>query len=313
MSEESTQIDDRISDPSTAPDKSADVVYSDSIDLLPSVVYSPVSPLHNPGKLFVEVFIELWKSRELIWTLFLRDLKAMYRQSFLGYAWIFAPPLATTAVWMFLNSQRIVRVSETPIPYPAYVLVGTTLWSTFSAAVTQPLLSFNAGRQVFMKLKVPPEAFIAAGMGRVLFDFIIRLLLLVPVFLFWDVLPPLSIFLFPLAVVCLLLLGAALGLLLVPLGALYQDVGRALTTFIGFFMYLTPVVFPPAKSGWAATLINWNPMTPAIMTARDWLTLGPSEYAGPMFLVAGISMVLIVVAAVAIRVAMPHLVARMGM
>ena len=150
---------------------------------IPNVVYTPASPLRTPGKLIGGLFTELWASRELIWILCVRDLKAMYRQSYLGYLWIFVPPLATSAIWLFLNSQRVVRVSETPIPYPAFVLVGTTLWSTFSAALIAPLNAINASKPVFMKLKVVPEAFIASAITKVLFDFVVRLALLIPLLL----------------------------------------------------------------------------------------------------------------------------------
>jgi lipopolysaccharide transport system permease protein len=280
---------------------------------LPVVVYTPESPLRHPVKLVRDFFAELWASRELIWMLFIRDLKAMYRRSYLGYAWIFAPPLATTAVWLFLNSQRIVQVGATPIPYPAFVLVGTMLWTTFSTAVTKSLESFTAGKPVFTKLQVPPEAFVAAGMAKIVFDFLIRLLLLVPVFFILGMLPPATALLFPVAIVCLFLLAAAAGMLLIPLGALYQDVERAVRMMIGFLMYLAPVVYPPGKSGWAARLIDLNPVTPIIMTARDWLTLGSSEYALSMLVVAAVSLLVLFIAALVLRVAMPHLVARMGM
>ncbi|MDH3446172.1 MAG: ABC transporter permease [Deltaproteobacteria bacterium] len=280
-------------------------------ETLPFVAYTPESALRNPAKLVRELFAELWKSRELIWILFLRDLKAMYRLSYLGYAWIFVPPLATSAVWLFLNSQRIVQIAETPIPYSAFVLIGTMLWTTFSTALTQPLVSFTAGKPVFTKLKVPPDVFVIAGMARVVFDLFVRLLLLLPLFIFLEMLPPPTAFLFPLNVVCLLLLASALGMVLIPLGALYQDVGRAVTMSVGFVMYLAPVIYPPAKSGWSSTLINWNPVTPIIMTGRDWLTVGHSDYFGPMLIVGGASLVVLFIAAVVLRVAMPHLVARM--
>ncbi len=243
----------------------------------------------------------------------MRDLKAMYRQSYLGYIWIFAAPLVTTGVWLFMNSQKIVQVAETPVPYLLYVMVGTVLWTTFSSAVSQPLVSFNSGRPTFMKLKVAPEAFVAAGLVKVLFDLGVRLLLVVPVFWVAGVMPPSTALLFPFAVFCLLLLALAFGMLLVPLGALYQDVGRGTTMLLGFAMYLTPVVYPPVETGWVAILLRLNPVMPCLMTARDWLTLGPSDYVIPMVVIALCSLVVIFIATIMLRIAVPHLIVRMGM
>jgi lipopolysaccharide transport system permease protein len=276
-------------------------------------VYTPTSPLRHPIALVKEILGDLRNSRELIWILFLRDLKAAYRQSMLGYAWLFIPPLATTAIWMFLSSQKIVSVGETPIPYPLYVLIGTALWNGFSRTVTGTLDAYSAGQPIFTKLNVSFEAFILAGTARASFDFSIYTLLFIPVFIAYDFVPPLTALLFPVAVAGLFLLGATIGFLLLPLASLYTDVKRAIAVILGFAMYLSPVVYPPPADGWAATLVNLNPATPCLMAARDLLTTGPTSYTGALALVTLGSFLIFALSVVALRVAKPHLIARMGM
>jgi hypothetical protein len=53
---------------------------------------------------------ELVASRHIIHQVVLRDLKGAYRKSYLGYLWAVIPGLTTTAIWMFLNSQNIIKV-----------------------------------------------------------------------------------------------------------------------------------------------------------------------------------------------------------
>ena len=284
------------------------------VEALPVVRYSPESPLRNPVRLVKEIFRDIWRSRELVQILFLRDLKAAYRQSYLGYAWIFAPILGTTIIWMFLNSQKVVQVAETPIPYPAYVLIGTMLWTVFTASVNGPLGAFNAGRAVFMKLNVPAEAFIMAAQGKIVFELLIRMLVLIPVFFVLKTFPAPTAWLFPIGTLCVMLLGVSIGVLMIPLGALYTDVARVMGIGLNFAMYLTPVVYPPPKSGLAATLVDWNPVTPFIVASRDWLTLGHNAaYALPMFGITLVAVVLLLISLIVLRVTMPHLVVRMGM
>lgn len=91
-------------------------------------VYTPESPLRNPLKLIRDIFSDIWRTRELIGMLFIRDIKAAYRQTYLGYIWILIPAIATTAVWYYMTSQGLIEVSETPIPYPAYVMIGQIIW-----------------------------------------------------------------------------------------------------------------------------------------------------------------------------------------
>lgn len=280
---------------------------------LPLTVYSPESPLRHPVRLTGEILSDLWRCRELTWTLFTRDLKAQYRQSYLGYIWIFVPVISTTVVWMFLNSSGVIRVENTPIPYPAYVLLGSVIWGVFNSSVNQPLNSFNAGRQVFMKLKVPPEAFVLSGLGGVAFETIIRTLVLIPVFMFLKMTPATTAWLFPIGIACVALIGLSVGFLMIPLGSLYSDVSRLVGTGLTFLMYLSAVVYPPPPDGWAAKVISWNPVTAMVMTTRDWLTLGHSSYLSTMLITTGIAVIVLFFGLIIFRVVMPHLIERMGM
>jgi lipopolysaccharide transport system permease protein len=82
---------------------------------------------------------DLKSSRELAWRLFVRDITAQYRQSIFGIFWAFVPPLITSLVFILLQSNNILNIGETDIPYPVYVLVGTILWQLFSESLNAPL------------------------------------------------------------------------------------------------------------------------------------------------------------------------------
>ena len=280
---------------------------------LPVVVYSPESPLSHPGKLITEVFSDLYRCRELIWILFQRDLKAQFRQSYLGYIWLFLPPVMTTAVWLFLNSQKVIAIEDPGMPYPLFVITGSVIWQTFVKLLQSPLVAFNDGKPVFMKLKVPPEAFIAAGTARATFEFLIYAIVLIPAFFLFQVVPPWTIVLVPVALLALFALGTALGLLLVPLGSLYGDIAKAIPIIMGFLMYVAPVVYPPPQAGLAAQVIRWNPMTPILMGTRDMLISGSLAHLLAIVIITAVSCLVIFISLLAIRIVMPHLVARMGM
>ncbi len=286
---------------------------TDTINELPEVTYSPESPLSHPGKLVREVIGDLYRCRELIWILFQRDLKAQFRQSLLGYVWLFLPPVMTTAVWLFLNSQKVISVESPNMPYPLFVMIGSVVWQTFVKLLTSPLQAFNAGKPVFMKLNVPPEAFIAAGTARAFFEFLVYALVLVPAFFVFQITPSWTIALLPLFLLALVTLGTALGLLLIPVGSLYGDIAQAIPILMGFLMYMAPVVYPPPTSGLAAAIIEWNPMTPLLMGTRDVLTGGSPENLLPAVVILIVSSLLFFTSLIGIRVAMPHLIVRMGM
>ncbi|MDF1823601.1 MAG: ABC transporter permease [Verrucomicrobiales bacterium] len=275
--------------------------------------YSSASPLRDSKGLLRSVWQDFVDTRELIFTLFTRDLRAQFRQSILGYIWLLLPPVTTAAVWLFLQSQRILNV-ETDIPYPVFILVGTTVWTSFVNLVSAPLVGFNAGKSIYTKLNVAPEAFVMSAILRALLNFVIRLVILVPVFIVFKVVPPSTWYLFPVAVVSFFAIALAVGIWAIPFGSLFTDVGNFLTNFVKIFMYLAPVVYPVGKkTGLFKELMINNPLTPGIAWSRDVITTGSNEWAVPALLIGLISLLFVLAGLLFLRIARPHLVARLGM
>lgn len=279
---------------------------------LKETVYSPDSELLSFRKLLRSMWSDLLASRELAWRLLVRNISAQYRQSLLGYAWAFVPPVFTSLIWIFINSQNIMNIGDTRIPYPVFVLTGTVLWATFTESLNGPLQMVNESKAMLSKINFPREALILTAIGQVLFNFSIRALLLVFVIFWFDVPLHSSLLLVPLGVIALIALGIAIGLLLTPLGMLYNDVGRALSFGTQALFFLTPIIYPVPQASWAATLIKLNPVTPLLVSTRDWLTLGQASQLYGFTWVCLISVVLLFVAWVMYRIAMPHLISRMS-
>jgi lipopolysaccharide transport system permease protein len=279
---------------------------------LKETVYSPDSELLSFGTLIRNMWSDLLASRELAWRLLVRNISAQYRQSILGYVWAFIPPLFTALIWIFLNSQNILGISDTGMPYPVFVIIGVVLWQTFTEALHSPMQMVNDSRSMLTKINFPREALILTGIGQVLFNFAIRALLLVFVMVWFQIPIHASLLVAPLGVVALIGLGTMIGLLLTPLGMLYHDVGRALGYATQALFFLTPVIYPMPHATWAAMLIRLNPVTPLLQTTRDWLTTGQASQLYGFTWVCGITVVLLLVGWLMYRIAMPHLISRMN-
>lgn len=275
-------------------------------------VYSPESNLRSPHKLLVEMLSDLLRARGLAWRLFVRNISAQYRQSVLGYFWAFLPPLATTLVWVFLNKQKILNVADTGMPYPVFVLTGTLLWQVFVEALNSPIKMVSQSKAMLAKINFPREALLLAGLGEVLLNFFIRIVLLVGVFIWFKVSVPATVFLAPLGVLSLILFGMTLGLLLTPIGMLYTDVARGIGIITQFWFFLTPIIYP-APASWPASLVAMvNPVSPLIQVTRDWLTTGHSSAIGGFYLVSAVTIIFLLAGWLLYRVAMPHLIERMS-
>ena len=243
-----------------------------------TTVYTPDSSLANPFVMVKAMLVDLWAGRELAWRLTVRDISAQYRRSFLGILWALILPLANTAVWLYLNTTGIVVLQETDIPFPVYVFAGTMLWAIFMDAINAPMGQTSSAIGMLTKLNFPREALLLSGVYKTLFNAGIKIALLLCILPFFKVNPGWGLALFPLGVLSLILVGTAIGLFITPVGMLYSDVGRALPLVMQFLMYVTPVVFAMPESGLIAKLFALNPLTPLILTARNWLTGGSPDF-----------------------------------
>lgn len=268
--------------------------------------------MKHPAVMAKEIVADIWAGRELAWRLFVRDLSAQYRQTFFGYIWAFLPPLAASATFIFLNSQGIVQIDTGGIPYPAFAMMGTLLWQTFVDALMSPPQALAAAKSMLAKINFPREAILLGGAYMVVFNFLIRLILLVAVMAIWKVAPSGTVLFFPVAMAGLILAGLALGLLIAPLSTLYGDISRGIPVVTQFWMLLTPVVYPARSEGMAGLISTWNPVGPLVTTARESLA-GQALGQLPAFFIVIAGAVLVLFAGlVGFRLAMPHLIARMG-
>jgi len=258
------------------------------------------------------MFHDVWSGRELSWQLAVRDIKAQYRQTALGLLWAFILPLAHTLTWIFLSGSGIVTISDTLLPYPVYVFTGTMLWAIFMDAVNAPLQQTIAAKPMLAKINFPREALVISGIYQTLFNGGIKIILLFAALTCLGIPPGWSLLSFPLGVLSLILAGTAIGLLLTPVGMLYTDIGKTLPLLMQFVMYLTPVVFPMPKSGWAAVVFSINPMTPLILTTREWLTNMPPTHMGSFAVINGFVLLLLLLVWIIYRAAMPILIERMS-
>lgn len=274
-------------------------------------VYSSAPALGSPRRFAAEALGDLRIVPRPAWRMFRREMRARFRQSLLGSAWLVVPTLATTLVWVYLDHAGVLHFGETGTPYIVYVLAGLLLWQAFLEALNMPLKRLTAAREVLKKARLPHETFLVAGALEVVLGFAVRLVPLAVVMAFAGAPVRVTILLVPLGFAVLVVLGFLIGLLVAPLGLLYEDIGQGILVVGTLWFFLTPVVYPLPASGTTAALVRLNPVTPVLVTTRSWLTGAPGAEPVATALVAVGSLVLLVLAWATYRLARPHLVARL--
>ncbi|KST64258.1 polysialic acid transporter [Mastigocoleus testarum BC008] len=276
------------------------------------VIHRPESRMRKPLQLFKEMWRDLLASWELAWRLMIRDISAKYRQSFLGLFWAIIPPVVMAASFTLAKSAGVVNVGNTSIPYPAYVMFSMTLWQTFVESLNGPVQAVAAAKSMLARINFPREALIIAKLGEVFFNFGIKLILIIGLFIWFKIPITLSVIVAPVALIHMVLLGTFFGVLLAPIGAIYQDFSMGLTLATSFWLFLTPVVYSVPSEGLFGNIVKFNPVTPLLVTTRELATTGTMS--NPLgFWVASVFAVLgLLVAWIIYHLAIPYVVERIN-
>ena len=278
---------------------------------LPVTVYEKQRKI-NLVKLLGQTLTDFFGSHFLALQLTRRDVRAQYRQSYFGILWLFITPLASAAIWVFLNSSGTITITDTGIPYPVYAFSGTLIWSILLESINAPMASTNAARGIISKINFPKEALVLSGIYKLLFNSSFKVLLLVVFIFAFGVGFHWSLLLLPLVLVMAVVFGTSLGLLITPIGLLYSDVSRLISMGLSLLMYITPVVYSIPKTGIMKTIMTYNPFTPFILTIRDVAVGGSPEFLNYFIGLTGLGIVLFFIGLVIYRVSIPVIVERLS-
>src|SRR5581483_4601384 len=241
-------------------------------------VYTPDSPVRRPRAFLRTIVTDARAVRTLAWRLFVRDIAAQYRQTAIGYLWAALPAVVSALVWVVLQRVGVLSVKTGSVPYIAYVLVGTMFWQLFLDALNAPLTQLNMNRSMLNRVSFPTEAIFVSGAAQVVFSFAIKLVVLAVVLaasgapVKWTA--PAAL----LPAFALLLLGTTIGIVLTPVGMLFQDVQQGMNAIVGPLMFLTPVIYSVDQAGVLGRYMRFNPLTPVFQVTRELLFGGVGPY-----------------------------------
>ena len=276
------------------------------------LTYTPDSLVKKPWFLIQQMLLDLYRSRDLSWTLIKRNIQAQYRDAFFGMTWALFPPALTAIGLTLANNAGFLNVARTEIPYPAYVMLGTVLWQTFLEAFQAPEAAIKSSKPLLAQVKFPHEAIIVAQLGQVVFNFLTKLILVVILFLAFRVPVSWKLVFSPFALISLVVLGLGIGLILAPVTALVKDISNAMQAIILGWFFLTPIAYPPPKESFFLVLVELNPVTPLLSATRDLITLGSIEDPIAFSIVTMLAFGLLVIGWLVYKLSIPYLIERIS-
>jgi len=212
----------------------------------------------------------LYRYRVLIHSLVVRELKARYRGTILGFLWSFFNPLLLmivyTIVFGFIIKPRDPSIGSSPWHYALFLFSGVLPWTWFSSSSLESanvlMIHGNLIKKILFPAEVLPVVVVTSNFIHFIFGLPILLLF---VLIFGKSLTIYLLFL-PLVMLVQYVFTLGFGLLISALTVHFRDIKDILANVLTFWFFATPIVYPMtfetiAKSKALRLFLNFNPMT----------------------------------------------------
>lgn len=227
--------------------------------------------------LWKEIYQELKYNKWLAFQLFKRDFFAIYKQSLAGVFWAFIVPIISVGTFIILNRSGIFEFGVIEVPYPIYAILGLAFWQLFSTGLIATSNSLVKASSTLVKINFSKKSLVFASAAQSLIPFIVQFVLVSVLFFVYDISPSLKILSFPFFMIPIILLTLGLGFIFSLLNSIVRDVGNALSIFMTFLMFLTPVLYAKPKIGILIPITKFNPLYYLISMPRELILKGTME------------------------------------
>ena len=240
-----------------------------------------------------------FEARDLIVNLTLRELRAKYRRSFLGWTWSLLNPLATVALYSFVFGKIFGSKAPTGNPsglnqFSLYLLCAIIPWGFFATVTSMSTSAILGNAGLVRKVAFPRQALVIAQILFMMVQTSIELSLVATILLIAG--SPLLPWL-PFVAVLLVLLAifaAGISMALSVLTVYFRDLPYLWTIVTQVWFFLTPIVYSYESvkgklGGIASHIVGWNPMTMFVRSFRHTLFDGTHPDLGTMGILLSIS------------------------
>ncbi len=223
-------------------------------------------------------FKELKEYRDLFFFLIWRDIKALYAQTILGFAWAILNPLIQILIFSIIFG-RVAKIPTDGIPYTLFSAVAIIPWAYMSEAMMRSSSSLVTGQAMLGKIYFPRILFPVTPVLAKLVDFGISLILLVAIIIYYRVPLTWNLMLLPILILLMVAVPAAIGLWLSALAIRYRDVKFVMPFVLRMLIYTAPIVYSASSIPENYRLLySLNPLVGVIEGFRSCLLGTPIQY-----------------------------------
>lgn len=188
---------------------------------------------------------EVWRYRDLLYYMVLRDVTVLYKQTVLGFAWAIINPLFQVVVFsVVFGTLAGVKPDIQGMPYPVFSCLAVIPWTYFSNSLNQAGTSLISSSSIFTKVYFPRIIIPLTPVLSKLVDLSISFFILLGLLFYFKYQPGSNVVFAWVPLLLVILTSAGLGLWFSSLTVQYRDFKFALSFMLPLLMYLAPVAFP---------------------------------------------------------------------
>lgn len=222
--------------------------------------------LHNLARLL--------RYRGLIQSLVVRELKARYRGSVLGFFWSFINPLLLLLIYSFVFTVVLPGTRPAQLePYALFMFCGILPWTWFSSSLLESSNVLIAGGNLIKKVLFPAEVLPIVTVLANLVHFFFGLPILIAFLIYYRApLHATELLWFPVVVLVQLILTLGLALLVSALTVHLRDIKDILANLLTFWFFATPIIYPLSTAPpLGRAFLNANPFTHLAISYQEIL------------------------------------------
>lgn len=185
---------------------------------------------------------DVWRYREFLRSLVVRNLKVKYQRSVLGFVWTLLNPMLTIGVLTLVFTYFIkIKVEH----YWAFVFSGYFVWNFMLQMLSSATYTLAEHASLRRSVAFPSEVLVLATAASRLVEFAVEMAIAVLLLVFahhHGV--PASFILLPWLIAIQVLLAIGLAMPIATLSVFYSDVQHAMPILLLMLFYLSPVFYP---------------------------------------------------------------------
>ena len=203
----------------------------------------------------------MWRFRGVLVALCRKDFHVRYKRATLGVLWSIAMPLLQSVVLIFVFSRVGGFGSGHGYSYGGYVLAGMVPWVYVSTSVVASTTAIVEAANLTDKVWFPRAILTLMAPGANLVLLVTSTIVLVAVLPFVGAALGGRLLLLVPAAALVVAFVCATGMVLGALYVYFRDLKFLVQAIVIVWLYLTPIVYPPAVLGRAARWLYLNPLT----------------------------------------------------